>query len=213
LKEGILDLAIPMKYAREADPVVRGWFDGWIRWEKRHRHGRQIAVGIGAYLNSKESILAQLGRVREPIGGDRIDGMSFFSCASMYAAPQQDSSTSAAPPAADRFDFLSQGENAPFARMAPVPPMPWIDTPVAGWIAGTAIGPDGKGIDGAGVEMRRAGWWPFRRALHTVTDGNGWFGFADVAPGRYQVRLPGSAPALAEVEAGRVKRVELRISR
>jgi uncharacterized lipoprotein YddW (UPF0748 family) len=212
LKEGILDLAIPMNYAREADPVVRGWFDGWIRWEKRHRHGRQIAVGIGAYLNSKESILAQLSRVRDPIGGDRLDGMSFFSYASTYAAPQQDSSTPAAPPAADRFDFLSQGENAPFVRKAPVPAMPWIDRPVAGWIAGTAVGPDGKGIDGERIEMRRAGWWPFRHTLHTVTDGNGWFGFADVAPGRYQVRLPGTEPALAEVEAGRVKRVELRIS-
>jgi protocatechuate 3,4-dioxygenase beta subunit len=97
-------------------------------------------------------------------------------------------------------------------RKAPVPAMPRIDRPVAGWIAGTAVGPDGKGIDGARIEMRRAGWWPFRHTLHTVTDGNGWFGFADVAPGRYQVRLPGTEPALAEVEAGRVKRVELRIS-
>jgi uncharacterized lipoprotein YddW (UPF0748 family) len=207
LKEGILDLAIPMNYAREADPVVRGWFNGWIRWEKRHRHGRQTAVGIGAYLNSKESILAQLSRVRELSGSNRIDGVSFFSYASIYAGPRQDSS---APPAADRFDFLSQGENAPFVQTAPVPPMPWIDRPAAGWIAGTATGPDGKGIDGARVEMQRAGWWPFRRTLRTLTDGNGWFGFADVAPGRYQVRLPGSPPALAEVEAGRVRLVELR---
>jgi hypothetical protein len=147
-----------------------------------------------------------------PAQDPAYDGMSFFPYASMYAAPQPDSSTPPAPPVADRFDFLSQGENAPFARTAPVPPMPWIDRPVAGWIAGTAVGPDGEGIDGARVELRRAGWWPFRRTLRTVTDGNGWFGFADVAPGRYQVRLPGGAPTLAEVEAGRVKSVQLRVS-
>jgi len=212
LKEGILDLAIPMNYAREADPVVRVWFDGWIRWEKRHRHGRQIAVGIGAYLNSKESIQAQLNRVREPIGADRTDGVSFFSYASMCAATRQDPSAPPAPPAADRFDFLSQGGNAPFAQPAPVPPMPWIDSPATGWIAGTAVGQDGTGIDAARIELRRAGWWPFRRTFRTVTDGNGWFGYAGVAPGRYQIRLPGSTPTAVEVAAGIVTRVELRSS-
>ena len=41
-----------MNYARETDERVRGWFDGWIRWEKHHAHGRQLAVGLGAYRNT-----------------------------------------------------------------------------------------------------------------------------------------------------------------
>lgn len=210
LKEGILDLAIPMNYAREADSTVRSWFDGWIRFEKQHRHGRQIAVGIGAYLNSKESNLAQLGRVRRPLGTGRVDGMSFFSYSSMYAAQRQGASSPLQAPPSDRFEYLSQGANAPFARQAPVPRMPWVDNPVTGWIAGMAIGPDGKGIDGATVEMRRAGWPLFRRTARTVTDGTGWFGFAGVAPGRYEVRSGQAAKAMVDVAAGKVGRAELR---
>jgi len=210
LREGILDMAIPMNYAREADPIVRSWFDGWIRWEKRHRYGRQIAIGVGAYLNSKESILAQLGRVREPAGKERADGISFFSYASTYAAPPQDPSTPPQGAPADRFDFLSQEVNAPFLRPAPVPRMPWIDHPATGWIAGVAVGPDGKGIDGASVGMRRAGWWLLRRTARTVADGNGWFGFAGVAPGRYEVRVAQGPKAMVDVAAGKVARAELR---
>lgn len=210
LREGILDMAIPMNYAREADPVVRGWFDGWIRLEKQHRHGRQVAIGIGAYLNLKESNLAQLGRVRKREGNGGADGMSFFSYASMYVSARQEPPPAAPQtPAADRFDYLSQGADAPFARPAPVPRMPWVDNPSIGWIAGAAIGPDGKGIDGATVEMRPAGWSPFRRTVRRVTDGSGWFGFAGVAPGRYEIRLVGGSKAMVDVAAGSVARAEL----
>jgi hypothetical protein len=190
---------------------VRGWFDGWIRWEKRHRHGRQIAVGIGAYLNSRESNLAQIARVRQAAGRDRADGMSFFSYASMVAGPRQEAGAPPQAPAADRFDYLSQGADAPFARPAPVPPMPWIDQAAAGWVAGTVLGPDGRGIDGAAVEMRRSGWSPFRRTTRTLTDGNGWFGFAGVKPGRYEVRIVrGGAGSVVDVAPGKVSRTELR---
>jgi hypothetical protein len=116
-----------MNYAREADSTVRSWFDGWIRWEKQHRHGRQIAVGIGAYLNSKEPNLAQLGRVRRPLGKGRVDGISFFSYSSMYAAQRQGASSPSQAPPAGRLGYLSQGANAWFARQAPVPRMPWVD--------------------------------------------------------------------------------------
>jgi uncharacterized lipoprotein YddW (UPF0748 family) len=209
LKEGILDMAIPMNYAREADPTVRGWFDGWIRWEKRYRNGRQIAVGIGAYLNPKESNLAQLGRVRKPEGNQRADGISLYSYSSMYASPRQEPSAPAQTPPTDRFEYLSQGANAPFARPVPVPRMPWIDNPSTGWIAGMATGQDGKGMDGATVEMRRAGWSLFHRTIRTKTDGNGWFGFAGVSPGRYEIRLVRGGRAMVDVAAGRVSRSEL----
>ena len=64
LAEGLLDLAVPMNYAREHDDRVRGWFNGWITWEKRHKAGRQLAVGIGGYLSAPEGVLAQVSRVR-----------------------------------------------------------------------------------------------------------------------------------------------------
>lgn len=213
LKEGILDMAVPMNYARESDQNVRGWFNGWIDWEKRNRHGRQIAVGIGSYLNARESVLAQLARVREPVGKARADGMSFFSYASMYADAQQPQTSPSQAPAADRFDYLSQPENAPFRKPAPVPPMPWIEKPSAGWIAGLALDAQGKGIDGAALEMRRSGRWPFRRTERVLSDGTGWFGFTGVAPGRYEIRIARGAPMTVEVAAGKVARVELRAAR
>ena len=54
LAEGLLDLAVPMNYAREHDERVRGWFNGWIAWEKKHKADRQLAVGIGGYLSAPE---------------------------------------------------------------------------------------------------------------------------------------------------------------
>ena len=42
LKDGLIDLGLPMNYASETDARVRGWFDGWMRWEKNHSHGRHL---------------------------------------------------------------------------------------------------------------------------------------------------------------------------
>ena len=210
LKEGILDLAVVMNYDREADPTTRAWFDGWIQWEKRYHYGRQIAIGIGAYLNSQGSNLAQLERVRKPAGSHRADGVSLFSYASLFAAPPVDSSSTPASPGPDRLDYLAQGENAPFARPARVPAMPWIERPGTGWIAGQAIGPEGNGMDGVTVQIRRSGWRPFRPPLVMRSDGNGWFGFAGMTPGRYQIRLPGSPWSWVEVMPGKVSRIELK---
>ncbi len=88
--------------------------------------------------------------------------------------------------------------------------MPWVDEPVTGWVAGSVIGSDGKGIDGATVQMRHSGWSLFRSATRTVTDGAGWFGFAGVAPGSYEIRSGNDAKAWVDVGAGKVGRAELR---
>jgi uncharacterized lipoprotein YddW (UPF0748 family) len=220
LKEGILDLAVPMNYARENDPTVRGWFDGWIRWEKKHKHERQLAVGIGAYLNSRESTLAQISRVRKPEGKQRVDGVSFFSYAALQAAPAQKSTPQgqeAAVIPADRIEFFSKGSaNAPvpFAQTAAVPRMPWIERPATGWIAGMVTGADAKAGDGAQIELRKAGGGFFRRSKRTIADGNGYFGFIGIAPGRYEIKLSGPGRSgekvLVEVSPGKASRVELK---
>ena len=182
LKDGLLDLGVPMNYARETDVRVRGWFNGWIGWEKKHEHGRQIAVGLGAYLNAPENTLAQIARVRKAQGKDRVYGVSFFS----YAAPHLANAT--APPDPDPLAFLSSGATgapAAFTRPAPIPTMPWIASPKYGWIDGV-VGPS---ADRVKVTMKRTGFALFRRARTTWTDGNGFFGFTNVKPGRYRVRV------------------------
>ena len=206
MKDGLVDLAVPMNYARETDDRVRGWFDGWIRWEKRHTHGRQLAVGIGAYRNTPVQILDQIARVRRPEGDHRVDGVSFFS----YASPQE-------PPrdGADRLAFLADGDAQKppaFARPAPVPPMPWIDRPETGLIAGVVRGPDSP-ADTVTVKIKRTGFSMFRRATRVETDGNGYYGLTKVKPGRYRVWVDGTEGSDGSkevvVEAGHVARVDL----
>ncbi len=205
LREGILDMAVPMNYARESDPRVRNWFDGWIRFEKQHKYGRQIAVGLGAYVNSPEQVLAQVTRVRQPAGKGRADGVSFFSYFSMYRHQP------GSPTVADPLGYLRDGaaNAAPvFAASAAVPPAAWISAPQTGSVMGVVGGATPS--DGARVQIRRAGWWLFRRSRTVLSDGNGYFGFTELKPGRYRLKVQGSGlKTMAVVSAGQVLRADL----
>jgi uncharacterized lipoprotein YddW (UPF0748 family) len=205
LAEGLLDLAVPMNYAREHDERVRSWFNGWIAWEKRHKADRQLAVGIGGYLSAPEGVLAQVSRVRTPDGRNRADGVSFFSYFQPSMAPILGAATAAGAPAGstpppqappppiaapDRLDYLVRGAGtapAAFTGPAPVPPMPWIERPTHGFIAGTVTAAHGTAAEGLTIRIRRSGW--FRRTRKTTSDANGWFGMTKLPPGKYDVRL------------------------
>jgi uncharacterized lipoprotein YddW (UPF0748 family) len=207
LRAGWLDLGVPMNYATETDERVRGWFDGWIRWEKRHAHGRYLAVGVGAYRNTAAHTLAQVGRVRSADNGRHVAGMSFYS----YAV------TGVPAPGAgvDRLVFLvdgAGGARGPFGAPVRVPAMPWIERPQRGWLAGTMRPAAPGGHDGVVVKVRRKGLWLFSRETRVRTDGNGYFGLANMKPGRYEVST-GTGTAARKIEvrvaAGKVTRAEL----
>lgn len=211
LREGLIDLAVPMNYAAETDDRVRGWFDGWIRWEKRHRHGRQLAVGLGAYRNLPEQTLAQIGRVRAAERAHRVDGVSFFS----YASPHARDGTNGDPAGSAGLAFLATGAGAiaaPFARPAPVPPMPWIERPERGWVFGLVSASDTTGADGVAVKVRRTGFRLFRRTRTAVADGNGYYGLTNLKPGRYHVWIDDAKASrtTVAVSAGQVTRADLR---
>lgn len=218
LEDGLIDLGIPMNYATETDERVRTWFDGWIRWEKTHQHGRQLAVGLGAYRNTAAHTLAQIARVRTADGG-RIAGVSFFS----YAVPVQPATVKpgtdlpAVPvTGADRLAFLvdgAGGSDGAFAGPAAVPPMPWIAAPDRGWIAGTVSSSTAGDNDTLEVKITRRRFWPFGNTSRVRTDGTGYFGIARVKPGRYEVSVGPDETSQrfeVEVEAGRVSRVAFR---
>ena len=217
LKEGILDMAVPMNYAREADPVVREWFDGWLRWEKSHKHGCQLVIGLGAYLNPPASTLAQVRRTRQLQGKHRADGVSFFSYAHLSAAQPNTSNSSATgmpipatESALSSASFLIQGAApvpAVFPEPAAVPKMGWIEQPTLGWVAGFAKAADMTAVDGVKIALKPHRW--FGRTRHVVSDGNGFFGFANLNPGRYRVSLDEKNRAEIQVSAGHVARVEL----
>ena len=219
LRDGYLDVAFPMNYAAESRPQVRDWFNGWIEFEKKHQHGRQIAVGIGAYQNTQEEVLAQIGRVREPShGGIHIAGMSLYSYGGMFKQP---ASTPSAPsvgsggpvpprpeiPPLERTGFLTANAG-PFAAAAPIPSLKWIETPTRGAILGTLKKADGTAIDGGSVHIRPAFWFASTRRV--LTDGNGYFGLANLKPGSYRVRFGDHGKAATvTVTAGGVAKPEV----
>ncbi len=196
LKEGILDMALPMNYAAESRPQVRDWFNGWIDWEKRHRHGRQLAVGIGAYLNTPEDVLAQIARVRQESHRQRVEGICFFSYTSLYRTPAAAANgpVLAAPRVAiepqERVGFLVSGAASwpgPFAAATSRPPMPWIDAPRSAYISGVARKADGSALDGGTIRVRQTGL--FARTRRVTTDGNGYFGLTNLKPGKYRLQV------------------------
>lgn len=207
LGDGLLDLGIPMNYATETDTRVREWFNGWMRWEKQHGHGRQLAVGLGAYRNTPAHTLAQVARARSDERG-RVVGVSFFS----YAVP---SAQAAATAKNDRLVFLASGiEGTPgvFPRPAPVPSMAWIEEPEHGWIAGTVTGSRADAVDDVVVKISRRRLWPFGNSMEVRADGNGYFGVAKVTPGRYMISTRTAAGVRRKqevrVSAGKVARAD-----
>lgn len=213
LKDGLIDLGVPMNYASETDARVRGWFDGWMQWEKRHAHGRQLAVGLGSYRNTPAATLEQIARARREDKGS-VAGVSFFS----YAVPVLPAAVkpgtdlpAIAVTGTDRISFLSEGVNGapgPFARPAAIPPMPWIARPEHGMVAGTvrsAASPQ----DGVVVTIKRRRLWPFANTKRVTTDGNGYYGQTRLAPGSYDVSVRGGNKARVKVTAGAVSRADI----
>ncbi len=85
--------------------------------------------------------------------------------------------------------YLTTGappEPPAFPQPAAPPEMEWIARPTRGWLAGT-VRDAGGAADGAAVTVKRVRW--FARRRRTRTDGNGFFGFTELPPGRYRVRL------------------------
>jgi hypothetical protein len=116
----------------------------------------------------------------------------------------------------DRLAFLADGAGGvpgAFARAAAIPAMPWIERPDRGWLAGTLGSATQPDTDTVVVKVRRKKLWPFGGTARVQTDGNGYFGLANVKPGRYDVSVDrhGRRPATVEVrvEAGKVARVTL----
>lgn len=215
LKDGLIDLGIPMNYASETDDRVRTWFDGWMRWEKQHQHGRQLAVGLGAYRNTAAHTLAQIARARAEDDG-RVVGVSFFS----YAVPTLPNAVKAGTDlpvvpvsGSDRLAFLAEGTPegpGAFRHPAPVPAMPWIERPNRGWLAGAVASSTRGGNDGVEVTIVRRRYWPFGNTTRVRTDGNGYFGVARLKPGRYEVSIEageGRQRFELDVHAGRISRV------
>jgi Carboxypeptidase regulatory-like domain len=163
--------------------------------------------------------LEQIERARQPEGKNRADGVSLFSYATLSApaaagSPASPMNIAGENPATNHVLFLASGsppEPAAFPRPAAVPAMDWIERLTLGWLSGTARDSQGNAVDGAAVVLKRAGW--FGGTHRSTADGNGFFGFAGLRPGRYRIHFEAAGKRSLKVEvevvAGQVAQVEL----
>lgn len=107
LKDGILDLAVPMAYHQDTER-----FAGWIDAAVRHSCGKQIWAGIGAYLVGPESTAEKIQAARN-LGAD---GFSLFS----YDAITQNGASSG---------YLNALSASVLGQPAFVPPFPFQEAP------------------------------------------------------------------------------------
>lgn len=108
---------------------------------------------------------------------------------------------------------------AVFPEPAAVPEMPWKTNPSKGYLMGTVIDFNGKTQDQVKVTAQGPSDWVEDAGLkegvyrETTTDGHGWFGMAELPPGKYRIQVEsehfnGLKWAEALVRAGKVTRVE-----
>ena len=209
LQEGIVDLAIPMNYKRDSITGGTGdqrvMYDQWSQWTKDNQFGRQSAIGAALYLNE---IGGSIRQVREAVApspaGNTVAGWVGYS----YRTPDSQANAGTRSGAIGR-GLLAHALTQPstydavtpavFAAPAAVPEMPWKTRPTAGHISGTLRDDRGAILADRAVTLVNDATGAMVAAR--TSDGVGWFGFVDVAPGRYRVTA-GTRSGTVTVAAG-----------
>jgi uncharacterized lipoprotein YddW (UPF0748 family) len=232
-EEGILDLAMPMAYKREHNAEA-AQFNQWNEWTKNHQYGRGAVMGLGGLLNSIEGTLPQTRRALAPsAAGNRNLGVIFYSMATSNVAVANNplavppGTSTPARPFAEFAAGLKTGKSANgatpyepnagaagfegvFSRPATIPVLPWKAAPTVGHLKGFARRADQSALDTAAVTIENLDGNGTRQ---TATDGNGFYGGVDLAPGSYLVRAELGTDKLfscvAEVTAGQVAAADL----
>lgn len=210
MREGILDLGVPMHYFREPGAASR--LERWYDFTRAHQYGRRYVPGIGLYLNAVSASQRQMKRLlKVNSGGSPPAGIGLYSYASTSRL------NAAGGPTQPHRSFLDTAASF-FRQPAAVPRLPWLESPVTGHLAGVLVAPDGPEwwVDGVRVLLHtETGAEPVRE---TTTDATGFYGFVDLDPGRYRITMLRGASILhgiasAAVVPGRVARYDVALSR
>jgi hypothetical protein len=234
-----------MIYQREHVASGRAAFDRWNEWVRNHQYSRSAMMGIGAFLNSAEGTLLQTRRALEPsLMGSRNIGVNFFSMATSNVAVTANplslppGQNTPARPFADFAAGLVTGRSADgvtlfedpvanpipvFAVPAAIPDLAWKVNPAVGHLRGFVRDESGATIDTGAISIQRvfdsstpaAG----RTSIATASDGNGYYGGVDLAPGAYTVAVtPAGQPSYMSactvaVAAGHVASFDVTVDR
>lgn len=215
LRDGLVDVVMPMNYDNERMPAQKLWFDQWVNWQREHRGQRHVAAGIGLFLNEARHGLDQIRRALEPApSGACLEGVALYSYA-VTNSPPPGSETPTTPN--DRFlrALTTEGDLAAeagplFRQPAIPPPMPWKDNPGA-HVRGRVVKGD---LAVEGIPVQFIG--PARGTA--AVDGNGYWGATDLPPGVYSFLLDARgaagithAPASAYLAPGQVADVTINV--
>jgi uncharacterized lipoprotein YddW (UPF0748 family) len=228
MEEGIVDINLPMNYKREHCTQdgpgcfgnQRRMYEEWNEFIKDNQYDRQAVIGPAVYLNYIDGTITQVRKALEPsAAGNQAAGWIAYS----YRTPDAIANANpnnAAIAAAQRAELIraltqpSQYDPITppvFAEPVPVPSIPWKDQPTQGHIMGTVKTPDGEPFDQVRVDLYRGN----NLIASRLTDGTGWFGFANLEPGHYRVRVDRTVAhghhwnVSVGVSAGEVATVEL----
>lgn len=195
LKEGILDIAIPMNYFSEWDSTQQLWYNHWIEWEKNNQHGRQIVIGPGNFMQYIEDTLEQVRRAQEPSSqGNYAAGICLFAYGASHLFSSDDFASSASSMGFPRqphrylpktnswlFPLLSKegtyvdpvlkktiSTKPVFPAPAPIPDMPWKSQPSKGYLMGTIADGTNKRFDYTKVIID--GWVTVNKDTSNPTD-------------------------------------------
>jgi hypothetical protein len=245
-EEGIIDLAMPMNYKREHVAAQLIQFDQWLEWTRNHQYGRAALIGQGAFLNGIEGTLRQVRRSLEPspLTGRKVDGVIFFSLATSnvavlnnpFAVPGP--ANTPARPFAEFASGLTTGKSVDgntlyedpianpmpvFSFGVPVPVHSWKFNPQMGHLKGFVRSELGAAVDTGAIRIEREGTDPpaaGRILVTNATDGGGFYGGVDLAPGTYRVTVTPvgetaytSCAATAVVSAGAVSTLDVIVDR
>jgi len=184
---GYIDIAVPMNYKRNTDPLQARDFIHWVRLGEANKKGRHHIVGLGAWFNALEDSCRQCDVARK----HRADGVAFFS----YNQLEKNGR----PHPHVMRDLARKTLKGP----VPIPRAGWLENPRTGTMAG--VDPKGRGgypvllLDRDGSVVARV-----------RTSSGGHFSFHNLPPGTWRAKV-GEASIYSQptqVYAGRVSRVK-----
>ena len=210
MREGILDLNIPMNYKRDqtSPSDQRRMYQEWSDFAKDEQFGRYSVVGSAPYLNDIAATVRQVRTAVAPSTAGNVGagwvGYSYRTPDAMTDAGTRSGAASRAELERALTQISSYDPLSPpvFANTINVPAMPWKAQPTTGHLRGSARSSTGAVLAQAQVLLFSAASGAIVRALKT--DGAGWFAFVDLTPGSYRVDASGETLGSAEVVAGRL---------
>ena len=207
LDEGTVDTVTAMNYKREWVPEQARMFDEWNDALAEYAAGRHVVSGPALYLNEIPDAVQQ---ARDVVNAG-LDGWMGYS----YANPSKTATVSGnqAVKNSERQALAAALKAEVFAASALVPVMDWKTVPTAGLVTGTVVVRDGSVADQVDVMIHPIGQTPGERTV-VRTDGSGWFGAVDLAPGRYRVQVvepgaKGTPSRIVGIRAGEITQVSL----